>query len=180
LFVSRTNLVSLGLGANVAGSWGPPAQTLARAISELERLGLRILACSPVYASRPVGNIRQAWYLNAAVVASSPMPPSRLLRHLKALERAAGRRVGPRWGPRPLDIDLLTHGALRLNAKARHSRAARLVLPHPEVLRRGFVLVPLAAIAPRWRHPMLGLPASRLLARLGPRVRREVRALPSA
>ena len=79
----------------------------------------------------------------------------------KALERAAGRRDGPRFGPRPLDVDLLIYGDERRDDP-------ELTLPHPRLRERGFVLAPLAEIAPDLRLPPDGASVAELLARLGP------------
>jgi 2-amino-4-hydroxy-6-hydroxymethyldihydropteridine diphosphokinase len=106
--------------------------------------------------------------------------PAWILRLLKRLERRAGRRLGRTWGPRPLDIDILDYGGRRLGWPCRKRRGG-LVIPHPEAHRRAFVLAPLAEIEPQWRHPVLGVTARVLLARLGWRARREaVQTLDSA
>jgi 2-amino-4-hydroxy-6-hydroxymethyldihydropteridine diphosphokinase len=94
------------------------------------------------------------------------------------LERKAGRRAGRPQGPRPLDIDILDYGGRRLGWPGRGRRRARLVLPHPEAHRRAFVLVPLAQVAPHWRHPVLGASARALLDRLGWKGRQQVVASP--
>ena len=159
--------VLLGLGANISGTWGRPPQTLARALAELARLGLKPLARSRLRRSRPVGGGRQPDFLNAVVMIEARLPPAALLRRLKQLERAAGRRPGRRWGPRPLDLDILDYAGRRLAWPG--GRGSRLTLPHPEMHRRAFVLRPLADIAPHWRHPVLGATAQALLRRLGPK-----------
>lgn len=162
--VSNRSFV-LGLGGNVPSLWGNPVESLARALSELERSGLAVVGCSPLFETRPFGTLRQPSYVNAVAIVGGSIAPAALLRLLKSLERRAGRRAGPRWGPRPLDIDILDHGGRRSSAMAMDSLDRRLVLPHPGIARRGFVLVPLVAIAPRWRHPVLGVSAADLLRR---------------
>ena len=99
----------------------------------------------------------QRRFLNMAVRLSAPLSPMGMLIEAKRLEVRAGRRPGPRWGPRPLDIDLVACGGLRL-------RSAWLCLPHPRVAQRRFVLEPLAEIAPDWR--LGGRSVSSLLRRL--------------
>jgi 2-amino-4-hydroxy-6-hydroxymethyldihydropteridine diphosphokinase len=168
------NCLLLGLGANIAGPWGSPEATLARAIAALAQAGLPELARSHVYRTRPVGGGRQPDFLNAVLATRARVAPFQLLRLLKALERQAGRRPGRRWGPRPLDIDILDYGGRRLGWPGARRGRARLILPHPELHRRAFVLVPLAEIAPAWRHPVLGASASALLPRLGARARPDV------
>jgi 7,8-dihydro-6-hydroxymethylpterin-pyrophosphokinase len=94
-------------------------------------------------------------------VGSTSLPPEAVLALAKALERAAGRRPGPRFGPRPLDIDILVWGD-------RLSGAPELTLPHPRLRERRFVLAPLAEIAPDLRVPPDGATVRELLERLGP------------
>jgi 2-amino-4-hydroxy-6-hydroxymethyldihydropteridine diphosphokinase len=168
----------LGLGANIAGPWGSPAETLSRALATLARAGLDELACSHFYRTKPVGGGHQPDFLNAVVATRARLAPFQLLRFLKALERQAGRRPGRRWGPRPLDIDILDYGGRRLGWPGARRGRARLVLPHPDLHRRAFVLVPLREIAPGWRHPVLGAGASALLGRLGAKALHDVVAKP--
>jgi 2-amino-4-hydroxy-6-hydroxymethyldihydropteridine diphosphokinase len=91
--------------------------------------------------------------------------PGALLRLLKRLERRAGRRMCGHWKPRPLDLDILDFGGRIIGRRSRNRVAGRLLLPHPELHRRGFVLVPLMAAAPGWRHPVGGAHARQILAR---------------
>ena len=125
------------------------------------------LCHSDFFRTKPVGGGRQPDYLNAVVLTQAKLAPAALLRLTKGLERQAGRRPGRRLGPRPLDIDILDYGGRRQGWPGRARGRARLVLPHPEAHRRAFVLVPLAQVAPRWRHPVLGASARTLLGRLG-------------
>jgi len=157
--------VLLGLGANISGTWGRPQQTLARALAELSQLGLEPLARSRLVRSRPVGGGRQPDFLNAVVMIEARLPPAALLRRLKQLERAAGRRPGRRWGPRPLDLDILDYAGRRLGWPG--GQGSRLTLPHPDMHRRAFVLAPLIEVAPHWHHPVFGATAQALLRRLG-------------
>jgi 2-amino-4-hydroxy-6-hydroxymethyldihydropteridine diphosphokinase len=173
-----SNCLFLGLGANIAGRWGSPEETLVRALGALAQAGLDPLACSGLFLTKPVGGGRQPAFLNAVIRTRTSLAPLSLLRLLKGLERQAGRRPGRRWGPRPLDIDILDYGGRRLGRPGAKRQPGRLLLPHPELHRRAFVLVPLAAIAPRWHHPVLGASASALLHHLGPRARRDILAKP--
>lgn len=101
---------------------------------------------SGVYGSAPVGPGRQRRYLNAVVALRTSLKPLTLLVELKRLEAAAGRRPGPRWGPRPLDLDILAYGRLRM-------RSPLLTLPHPLAARRPFVTAPVADLAGRRPPP---------------------------
>lgn len=160
------NTLLLALGGNLAGPWGPPGATLGRARDELAAAGLHIVRSSGVYSTLPLGPGRQAPYLNAVLLLEASVSPAALLRLVKRIERRAGRRFAPRWGPRCLDIDVLDHGGRRLGWPQGARRPSRLILPHPEMHRRAFVLVPLLEIAPHWRHPALGVAGRTLLARL--------------
>lgn len=169
------SILILALGANLPGRWGDPREALRRARAELTAAGLRLVAASRIYTTAPVGPGRQAPYLNAVLVLEAHVAPAALLRLLKSLERRAGRRFAPHWGPRCLDIDVLDYSGRRIGRSSRRRERGRLVLPHPEMHRRAFVLVPLLEVAPRWRHPVLGVEARTLLARLEHRERAGVR-----
>ena len=160
------NDIFVSLGANTQGCWGAPDDTLCRLVQELERCGVNVVACSPVYLTRPHtgAGLMPAFY-NAAIAIRANRPVGSLLRLMKLIERRAGRRPGPRWGRRPLDLDIIDHGGRILNWPAPTRPGGPLVLPHPLMHRRGFVLVPLADIAPHWRHPVLGVSATEFLAR---------------
>jgi 2-amino-4-hydroxy-6-hydroxymethyldihydropteridine diphosphokinase len=112
-----------------------------------------------LYRGAAVSPIAQPDYLNTAVVGRTRLPPEAVLAIAKALELAAGRRPGARFGPRPLDIDLLAYGDVR-------SAAPELTLPHPRLAERRFVLAPLAEIAADLALPALHATAGELLGRL--------------
>ncbi len=129
----------VGLGANL----GQPLPTLRQATAALDALpGTRLRAASGVYQSAPLGCPDQPDYLNAVVGLETTLPAPALLGHLQAIERAHGRsRDGTRWGPRTLDLDLLLYGEQEFRTDA-------LVVPHPGLTLRAFVLYPLREIAP--------------------------------
>jgi 2-amino-4-hydroxy-6-hydroxymethyldihydropteridine diphosphokinase len=114
-----------------------------------------------LYESAPLGDAAQPRYLNSALVGRTRLSPEPLLAVLKFLERRAGRRRGPRWSSRPLDLDLLLYEGVS-------STRPELALPHPQLRARNFVLAPLADVAPDLPLPPDGLPVSALLATLGP------------
>jgi len=138
-----TQVAYVGLGSNLAD----PQQQVRRALATLDRLpGTRLLAASALYVTAPVGPQDQPDYVNAAARLETRLPPLDLLAALLAIEAAQGRhRDGTRWGPRILDLDLLLHGEVEVDLPG-------LRLPHPEIGRRAFVLIPLADVAP------IGLP----------------------
>jgi 2-amino-4-hydroxy-6-hydroxymethyldihydropteridine diphosphokinase len=150
--------VALALGGNVPGTDGPVERTLVLALRRLEE-ALGPLRIASLYRTAAVSPVSQPDYLNTAVLASSSLEPGELLALAKALELAAGRRRGARFGPRPLDVDLLLYGD-------RQSSAPELTLPHPRLRERRFVLEPLAEIAPDLRVPPDGARVGDLLARL--------------
>ena len=156
----------LAFGANISGSWGAPRATLARAMDELSQAGVRALRFSRMFSTRAVGPGLQHRHLNSVVLVDTQLSAAGLLRLLKQIERRAGRRPGRRWGPRVLDIDILDYGGRRVGWPPRRREPRRLILPHPELHTRAFVLVPLLDVAPHWRHPVLGPPVRRLLAQL--------------
>lgn len=137
----------LGLGANV----GDPAGQLRWAVRELDRHpDVRVAATASLYGSRPVGVTDQPDFLNTVVEVRTSLPPLDLLHYALELERRAGRVRTRRWGPRPLDIDLLWY-----DGRVIHDPPA-LVVPHPRLVERAFVLVPWAEIAPGTVVPGLG------------------------
>jgi 2-amino-4-hydroxy-6-hydroxymethyldihydropteridine diphosphokinase len=130
----------LGLGSNL----GDRAAHLQFAVEGLADRAGRVVAISPVYETDPVGGPPQPEFLNAVVAVETVLSPRELLGVAKALEAAAGREPpepGKRWGPRPLDIDVLMVGDERVDEPD-------LVVPHPRIHQRAFVLAPLADVAP--------------------------------
>ena len=158
--------ILIASGANTRGQWGAPPSALARAVVELRRAGVRILAHSPVYGTAPVGRTGQPDFVNAVFAVATGLPPRRLLRLLKRLEVRAGRRPGLRNGPRPLDLDIVDYAGHVTGWQSRGRRPGALILPHPEAHRRAFVLLPLLDVAPHWVHPAMRVSGCRLLDRL--------------
>ena len=146
----------VGLGANL----GDREATLRRALELLGATpGVDVVAFSSFRETDPVGYLDQPRFVNAAAAVETDLPPSELLDALLAVERELGRtRDGPRFGPRTIDLDLLVYGEQRLDEPG-------LVVPHPRLHERRFVLEPLAEIAPGLVVPGLG-PVERLLAEL--------------
>jgi 2-amino-4-hydroxy-6-hydroxymethyldihydropteridine diphosphokinase len=150
----------IGIGGNLGSPrWGPPRQTLSAALAALEGEGVTITARSSWYRSEPVPRSDQPWFVNAVVAVEPGLDAVDLLALLQAIETKFGRVRGVRNAARVVDLDLLDHQGLQVETKA-------LILPHPRLQRRRFVLEPLAEVAPGWRHPVLRMTAQQLLARL--------------
>jgi 2-amino-4-hydroxy-6-hydroxymethyldihydropteridine diphosphokinase len=147
----------LGLGSNVGDRRGH----LEAAVRELPARGVRVVASSSVYETEPVGLVLdQRDFYNACVRVETRLGPDELLTACKEVERALGRQAGGvRHGPRPIDVDLLLLDSLVYSSE-------RLNLPHPEVLSRRFVLVPLLELDPELTLPG-GVRLADALAALG-------------
>jgi 2-amino-4-hydroxy-6-hydroxymethyldihydropteridine diphosphokinase len=147
----------LGLGSNI----GDRIANLREALFRLSRLpGVRVVRSSPVYESEPWGYADQADFLNAAVELLAPADPSALFRALKAIEHEMGRIPAERNHPRVIDLDILLAGDRVLTTE-------ELAIPHPRMIERRFVLLPLCDIAPHLVHPVLRRPVVELLAACG-------------
>jgi 2-amino-4-hydroxy-6-hydroxymethyldihydropteridine diphosphokinase len=147
--------VYVGLGANVGDRAGNLFQA-RRALATLPRT--RLLAVSRLYETEPVGYREQPWFLNQVVELETDLPPRELLEVLMEIEAQHGRLRTVRWGPRPLDLDLLLYGSVELSTLA-------LTLPHPRLWQRAFVLLPLSELAPQLTTPA-GEPVAHAATRL--------------
>ncbi|MGD0223846.1 MAG: 2-amino-4-hydroxy-6-hydroxymethyldihydropteridine diphosphokinase [Terriglobia bacterium] len=135
--------VYLSIGSNR----GDRAANLRRAVEELGKSGVKVQRVSSYYKTEPVDFGPQAWFLNCAVEASTEFMPMQLLKAVKSVERALGRRPGVNKGPRPIDIDILLYENVVV-------RTAVLIIPHERMNERRFVLIPLRELAPAARHPV--------------------------
>jgi dihydroneopterin aldolase/2-amino-4-hydroxy-6-hydroxymethyldihydropteridine diphosphokinase len=131
-------IVYLGLGSNL----GDRSVYLRRALEKLDNEPhTRVISCSSIYETDPYGPVTQGDYLNMVAGAETVLPPRALLRQIHVIEQALDRKRDVHWGPRTIDIDILTFGS-----QVTHNES--LSIPHPEISRRAFVLKPFAEIAP--------------------------------
>jgi 2-amino-4-hydroxy-6-hydroxymethyldihydropteridine diphosphokinase len=151
-----SHTVYIALGTNL----GDRLKTLKDAIAHLPPMVLP-LAASPVYQTAPWGYSDQPDYLNQVIEAETGLKPIDLLKYLKELEVRLGRRPTFRYGPRVIDMDILFYDDLLLETP-------ELVIPHPRLHERDFVLVPLADLAPNKYHPVLGKTVGELKELAGP------------
>jgi 2-amino-4-hydroxy-6-hydroxymethyldihydropteridine diphosphokinase len=155
-------VILVGIGSNLAApGYRSPQDTATAAVARLPAIGAAIRARSPWYLSEPVPASDQPWFVNGVVEVAAELPPAGLLARLLALEGQFGRERGVRDAARILDLDLLDYDGWECSTPD-------LVLPHPRLHERRFVLAPLCDIVPDWRHPRLGLTAAELLAGLPP------------
>jgi 2-amino-4-hydroxy-6-hydroxymethyldihydropteridine diphosphokinase len=158
-------MILLGLGANLPSpKWGPPRQTLEAALARLAEFGIRTVARSRWYESTAVPASDQPNFVNGVVAVETDLGPRELLGRLHVVEAEFGRMRRVRWEARVVDIDLLAYHDMVMG-DADHQLQA-MVLPHPRLQERLFVLKPLAELAPQWRHPVLKKTAAELMKAL--------------
>lgn len=153
-------MILIGIGGNLRSSrFGEPIDTLTAALTSLETEHIKILTRSGWYRTEPVPRSEQPWFINAVVSLATQLGAKELLVVLQAVERRFGRVRAKANAPRVLDLDILDYQGDRIDTPS-------LVLPHPRLHQRRFVLIPIAEMAPDWRHPILKLTAQQLLTRL--------------
>ena len=149
-----TPLTYLSLGSNI----GDRGVNLRVAIAALGDVGVRVTQVSALYETEPVDFLEQPWFLNCVVEAETQLEPVALLQTLRKLETKMGSKKLLAKGPRLIDMDILLYGQEAIDTP-------ELQVPHPRMHLRRFVLVPLAEIAPKLRHPSWHSTVTELLAK---------------
>jgi 2-amino-4-hydroxy-6-hydroxymethyldihydropteridine diphosphokinase len=147
--------VYIGIGSNL----GDRRANTIEAIARMKALpGTKIVRSSSLYESEPLGDAK-TWFVNSVIELETELLPDQLLKKLKAIEEAMGRKrvKGKRWGSRVIDLDILLSEQEVIDKRS-------LKVPHPEMHKRRFVLLPLAELAPHLVHPALGQSVSAMLA----------------
>ena len=145
----------IGIGSNL----GDRKANALEAVERVSKLpATRVMRASSLYESEPLGDAK-TWFVNSVIEIETEFPPDQLLRRLKAIEEAMGRKrvKGKRWGSRIIDLDILLCDQEMVDKRS-------LKVPHPEMHKRRFVLLPLAELAPQVIHPQLKQTVSALLA----------------
>ncbi len=154
-------MIYVGLGANLPSpDYGTPEATLAAALGYFAAAGVTVAARSAWYRSAPVPRSGQPWFVNGVAAVETALAPGPLLSALHRIEAAFGRVRRERWGPRIIDLDLIAFHDKVLAAPGGPE------IPHPHMHERAFVLLPLADLAPEWRHPVLHSGVQDLIAGL--------------
>ena len=172
-------MIIIAAGSNLAFAGHPPPALVSSALNSLEKFGSG-LQLSPLYESPAWPDPDEPAYVNAvAILAKSALAPEALLAALHALEDGFGREraylrdPALRYAPRTLDLDLIAY-----DDETRTGSAGGLMLPHPALAQRDFVLAPLCDLAPDWCHPVTGETAAAMLASSGPRHARKLAVQP--
>jgi 2-amino-4-hydroxy-6-hydroxymethyldihydropteridine diphosphokinase len=152
----RGGIAFIGIGSNQ----GNAVRACREAVWHLSgKPEVRVLRCSSLYRTEPVGPQDQPWFINAVAEIRTSLAPRRLFETLKEIERQMGRTDGQKWGPRLIDLDLLLYGQEVVSE-------GDLKIPHPEMHRRRFVLTPLCELASYAVHPAFGVSIRGLMDRL--------------
>ncbi len=178
----------VALGGNLPSDAGAPAQTLSAALEAFADQGLQLIDVSRFFDTPCFPAGAGPDYVNAAARLHSKLAPEQVLAALHRIEARFGRLREQRWGMRTLDIDLIAAGQLVLPDEETHrywralapeaqigATPSQLILPHPRLQDRAFVLVPLVEIAPDWMHPVTGLSVTEMVAALAPQDRAAVK-----
>jgi len=187
---ANCNHFLIALGANLGGSTGKNVEAIRVAIGMIERAGIKAIMTSDLWRTPAFPADSGPDFVNACAQLETALTPQELLTVLHDVEARLGRVRGARWAARVIDIDLLAAGAQILPDRPtlerwmtlppeeqRHHAPDALILPHPRLHERAFVLVPLAQIAPDWEHPVLKKTVRALEMALDPAERAQIRPI---
>ena len=144
-------LVHLGLGSNLVDR----KEFLSMACNQLRSEVIRGFRASSIYESEPLMKMQQPKYFNMVVCGLTVLSPRELLKKCQQIELISGRIRREHWGSREIDIDILSYGSRIINKE-------NLVIPHPEIENRSFVLMPMLELSPKWLHPKNGITVKEL------------------
>jgi 2-amino-4-hydroxy-6-hydroxymethyldihydropteridine diphosphokinase len=151
-----TKVIFIALGSNLSSDvHGSPKDICEAALRALEDRGISVTSRSRWFRTAPVPVSDQPWFVNGVVAVATDLPPADLLSILHEVEAEFGRTRKIRNEARLLDLDLIAYGDLVTDGRNADGSTGP-VLPHPRMRERAFVLLPLADIAPNWRHPQTG------------------------
>jgi len=186
----KDRLALVALGGNLPGAAGDSAQLLREALAALTVAGLTPVAISRFFRTPAFPPGSGPDFVNAAAAFRTTLSPEAILASLHAVEAAHGRERQVRWGARTLDLDLIAVDDLVLPdaetqtgwraldpAQQRSLAPDRLILPHPRLQDRAFVLVPLSEVAPNWRHPLTGQTVLAMLSALSAADKADIHAI---
>ncbi len=154
-------MIYVALGANLPGPFGAPEEALEAAKDAMNAAGLAVIRASDIWLTAPVPVSDQPWYRNAVVEIGTSHSPFRVLDILQRIEQDFGRVRTVRNAPRVIDLDLIAY-ATQVISKP------ELILPHPRMHQRAFVLRPMRQLTQDWVHPLLELGIDELIASLPP------------
>ena len=189
--MSRFALIALG--SNEKSRWGDARETIQKAMSAVAEIAVQNVRCSGLFANPAFPAGAGPDFVNAAMAITTTLAPAELLARLHQIEDSAGRTRSRRWGQRTLDLDLIAVGDLVLPDAQTHAdwrdmslqdqkrqTPTDLILPHPRLQDRAFVLMPLLDVAQEWQHPLLGQTIAQMCADLPEEMRAEVTRLSAA
>jgi 2-amino-4-hydroxy-6-hydroxymethyldihydropteridine diphosphokinase len=163
-------MIVIALGANLDSQVGPPAKTITAAWKALSIRGIQIASASRLYRTPAWPDPSDPPFVNAVACIETKLSPRALMDVLHDVETSFGRERTAKNAPRTLDLDLIDYQGRVEDGPP--------VLPHPRMAERAFVLIPMADVAPEWRHPQSGASLADLMAALGDRDYAAVMALP--
>ena len=178
-------MILIGLGSNLSGpEFGSPRRVLEAALAAMPDRGITVRYLSSFYESEPVPKSDQPWFVNAVAAVETELPPAELLHSLHDIEADLGRKRRIRWEARIIDLDIIAYGDQILPSLALWSQKAKdiapneIIIPHPRLHERLFVLKPLMDICPDWIHPVSGKTAAALMTHVEEDQKQTLRRMP--